>query len=108
MLPNLYYTMPFSKSFPKTSKTSTYPQWEEVSLTEEEEKAVEQKSKEENIKLFKECLDDAVKIMKEKDLKDYQTDMIHIAVSLFEKRSSHEVYWKENKAKEKFDEMFNK
>ena len=100
--------MPFSKSFPKTSKTSTYPQWEEIFLTEEEEKAIEQKSREENVKLFKECLDDAVKIMKEKGLKDYQIDLTHIAISLFEKRSSHEVYWKENKAKEKFDEMFNK
>lgn len=100
--------MPFSKSFPKTSKTSTYPQWEEVSLTEEEEKAVEQISKAENIKLFKECIGDAKAIVEEKGLKDYQTDIICIAVSLFEKRASHEVYWKENKAKEKFDEMFNK
>ena len=100
--------MPFSKSFPKTSKTSTYPQWEEISLTEEEEKAVEQISRKENINLFKECVDDAKSIIQEKGLKDYQTDLIHIAISLFEKRSSHEVYWKENKAKEKFDEMFNK
>ena len=28
------------------------------------------------------------------------------AISLFEKRASHVVYWKESKAKEKFDEMF--
>jgi len=100
--------MPFSKSFPKTSKTSTYPQWEEVTLTEDEEKAVEQTSKEANIHLFRQCLDDAVEIIKHKDLNDSQTDMIRIAVALFEKRASHEVYWKENKAKEKFDEMFNK
>lgn len=100
--------MPFSKSFPKTSKTSTYPQWEEISLTEEEEKAVEQESREENIKLFKECIEDAKKIMQEKSLKDYQTDLIHIAISLFEKRASHSIYWKESKAKEKFDRMFNK
>jgi|TARA_B100001971_G_C18265332_1_gene591620 DNA helicase TIP49 (TBP-interacting protein) len=100
--------MPFSKSFPKQSKTSTYPQWEEVFLTEEEEKQVSQKLKEENIKLFKDCIDDAKSIIQEKGIKDYQTDLINIAVSLFEKRASHEVYWKENKAKEKFDEMFNK
>jgi len=99
--------MPFSKSFPKTSKTSTYPQWEEVSLTEEEEKAEEQKSREANIHLLKECLDDAVKIMKEKGLSENETELIKIAISLFEKRASHEVYWKENKAKEKFDAMFN-
>jgi|TARA_B100001964_G_scaffold245555_1_gene333360 hypothetical protein len=30
--------MAFSKSFPKTSKTSNYPQWEEITLTGEEEK----------------------------------------------------------------------
>ena len=100
--------MPFSKSFPKQSKTSTYPQLEEITLTDEEEKAIEQKSKEENIKLFKECIEEAKSIIQEKGLKDYQTDLIHIATSLFEKRASHEIYWKENKAKEKFDEMFNK
>jgi len=43
-----------------------------------------------------------------KSLKDYQTDLIHIAISLFEKRASHSIYWKESKAKEKFDGMFNK
>jgi len=100
--------MPFSKSFPKTSKTSTYPQWEEITLTDAEEKEQEQKSRAESIKLFKECMDDAVKIMQEKGLKEYQTDLINIAISLFEKQASHQVYWKENKAKEKFDEMFNK
>jgi len=95
--------MPFSKSFPKTSKTSTYPQWEEISLTIEEEKEQEAKSRTENINLFKECIDDAKSIMQEKGLKDYQTDLIHVAISLFEKRASHSIYFKENKAKEKFD-----
>ncbi len=100
--------MPFSKSFPKQSKTSNYPQWEEITLTEEEEKAVEQKSKEENIKLLKECVDDAKKIIQEKNLNPSQIELMHIAIALFEKRAFHEIYWKENKAKEKFDEMFNK
>ncbi|MBS3102456.1 hypothetical protein J4458_03340 [Candidatus Woesearchaeota archaeon] len=45
--------MPFSKSFPKTSKTSPYPQWEEIFLTDAEEKAEEQKCRNENIKLMK-------------------------------------------------------
>ena len=76
-------------------------------MTEEEEKAVEQESREENIRLFKECIEDAKKIMQEKSPKDYQTDLIHIAISLFEKRASHSIYWKESKAKEKFDGMFN-
>ena len=100
--------MPFSKSFPKQSKTSAYPQWEEVTLTDAEEKLEEGKARNENIKLMKECIDDAKTIMKEKGLKDYQTDIIHMAISLFEKRASHSIYWKESKAKEKFDEMFGK
>ena len=98
--------MPFSKSFPKTSKTSPYPQWEEIFLTEEEEKAQEQKCRNENIKLMEECIDDAKSIMREKNLKDYQTGLIHLAISLFEKRASHSIYWKESKAKDKFDERF--
>ncbi|MCH8329446.1 MAG: hypothetical protein IIB81_03570 [Nanoarchaeota archaeon] len=100
--------MPFSKSFPKTSKTSTYPQWEEVTLTDEEEKEVEQKSKAENIKLFKECIEDAKSILIEKGMNESSSDIINAAIALFEKQASHSVYWKENKAKEKFDEMFNK
>ncbi len=100
--------MPFSKSFPKTSKTSQYPQWEEITLTGAEEKEQEAISRAENIKLFKECIEDAESLIKEKGLKDYQTDLISIAVSLFEKRASHVVYYKESKAKEKFDRMFNK
>lgn len=96
--------MPFSKSFPRTSKTSPYPQWEEIVLSNEEEKAEEEKSRIENIRLMEECIDDANKIIKEKGLKDYQTDLINIAIALFEKRASHSIYLKESKAKEKFDE----
>jgi hypothetical protein len=38
------------------------------------------------------------------NLKEYQTDIVHIAISLFEKRASHSVYWKESECKKKFDE----
>ena len=96
--------VPFSKSFPRTSKTSPYSQWEEIFLTDEEEKAEEKRCRNENIKLMKECIDDAKSIINEKGLKDYQTDLMHIAISLFEKRASHSIYWKESRAKEKFDE----
>ena len=99
--------MAFSKSFPKQSKTSSYPQWEEVTLTDEEEKQVSLKSKEENIKLFKECIEDAKNILIEKGLNESDSGVIKVAVALFEKRASHEVYHKESKAKEKFDKMFN-
>ena len=95
--------MAFSKSFPKTVEGSTYPQWEEVFLTEEEEREEERKCREENIKIMKECVDDAKKIIQEKNMKEYQTDVVNMAISLFEKRASHSVYWKESKAKGKFD-----
>jgi len=100
--------MAFSKSFPKQSKTSTYPQWEEITLTDAEEKEQEQKSRVENIKLFKGCLEEAKSILIEKGINESGSDIINVAIALFEKRASHEIYWKENKAKEKFDEMFNK
>ena len=98
--------MVFSKSFPRTVKESSYPRWEEVYLTEEEEKEMGDRCREENIKLMKQCMEDAKKIFFEKNLKDFQSDIVSVAISLFEKRASHEVYWKENKAKEKFDKLF--
>ena len=99
--------MPFSKSFPRTIKGSTYPRWEEIFISDEEESLEEQKAKAENIALMKECIEDAKAIFDEKDLKKYQTDLIRTAIALFEKRASHSVYWKERKAKDKFDELFN-
>ena len=95
--------MGFSKSFPRTKEGTTYPQWEEVYLTAEEEKEQENKCRERNNSLMKECIDDAKTIIKEINMKDYQSDIISVATALFEKRASHEVYFKENKAKEKFD-----
>lgn len=98
--------MAFSKSFPRNIEGSNYPKWEEVSITKEEEKEEEEKARDENIKLMKQCIDDAKAIFTDKGCKDYQTDIINVAVALFEKRSSHSIYWKENKTKEKFNEMF--
>ena len=95
--------MAFSKSFPKTVKGSNYPAWEEVSLTTAEEAEQEILCRKENMSMMKECIQDAKSIIKEKGLKDYQTDIINMAISLFEKRASHSIYWKESKAKEKFD-----
>ncbi len=100
--------MAFSKRFPRTVKGQSYPEWEEIFLTEEEEKNEEQKSRKENIRLMAECIEDAKKIMENRKLKPFQTDLINMAISLFEKRASHIVYWKEEKAKEKFDKLFSK
>ena len=95
--------MSFSKSFPRTIKGSSYPQWEEIFLSDKEEEKIEDKAKQENLKLMKESLDEAKNIFKGKQLKDFQTDIVRMAIALFEKKSSHVVYWKESKCKEKFD-----
>ena len=100
--------MPFSKSFPRTIKGSNYPIWEEIFISEDEEKAEEEKCRKENLKLMDQCIEDAKKIISGKNLKPYQTDLVRMAIALFEKRASHSVYWKESKAKEKFDGLYNK
>ena len=56
-----------------------------------------------NIEIMKQCMEDAMRIFNEKNLKRYQTDLISVSIALFEKRASHEIFWKESKAKEKFD-----
>ena len=100
--------MPFSKSFPRTIKGSNYPRWEEIFISDEEEKAEEEKCRVENLRIMDQCIEDAKKIMANKSLKPYQTDLINTAIALFEKRASHSVYWKERKSKDKFDELYNK
>jgi hypothetical protein len=95
--------MAFSKSFAKSSDKSVYPKWVEIFLTDKEELEEEENCKKNNIKLMKECISDAKKIISDSKLKDYQTDVINVAIALFEKRASHAIYHKENKAKEKFD-----
>ena len=97
--------MVFSKSFPRTVKGSNYPRWEEVSISDEQEREVEQEARHENVRLMKQCIEDAKQIIEDKDLKKYQTDLINISIALFEKRASHSVFWKESKAKEKFDKL---
>ena len=95
--------MPFSKAFPKRSDKGAYPRWEDVELSEEEERLVDEAARIENIKLMNECIDDAKSIILQKNLNKYQSDMVHIAIALFEKRASHSIYHKERKAREKFD-----
>ncbi len=63
--------MTYSKSFPNTLEGSSYPRWEEISLTQDEEKEQEELCRKENIELMKQCIDDVKNLMQEKELKDY-------------------------------------
>jgi len=100
--------MTFSKSFPKTDKKTNYPSWEEVYLTTQEEREIDEKARAENIQLMKQCIEDARFIIDRQNMRDYQTDITRMAIALFEKRASHVVYWKEQVCKEKFDAEFKK
>jgi hypothetical protein len=95
--------MAYSARFPKTTDKSAYPKWIDVYLSELEEDEVDNNCRKENIVIMKECIIDAKKIFADEKLKDFQTDIIRLAIALFEKRASHSVYWKERSAKEKFD-----
>lgn len=95
--------MAFSKRFPKDKPGSPYTTWEEITLTQEQEKSINSQQRKENNVLMKECLQDAKELFKELSLKDFQTDITNTAIALFEKRASHLVYWKEEEAKKVFD-----
>ena len=95
--------MAFSKSFPKTVEGSVYPRWEEVSISDSEERQVEEKARVENLGLMRECLRDAHLILQEKKLDFSHSDVINTAIALFEKRASHNIYHKERLCKDKFD-----
>jgi len=100
--------MAFSKTFPKSSDKSVYPRWEEIYLSEEEERNAEIECRERNIRIMQECIDDAKGIVHEKRLLENQNLIIDVARSLFEKRASHEIFHKENRAKEKFNKELKK
>ncbi len=97
--------MAFSKTFPRTVLGSSYPVWEEVMLTKEEELQAEEDCRKANFRILDQCLEEA-KALAIKHGMNTEEIQTKIAVALFEKRASHEVFWKENKAKEKFDQKF--
>ncbi|MCD4759879.1 hypothetical protein K8R33_03250 [archaeon] len=98
--------MTFSKSFPRTDGKTNYPIWEEIFLGDAEEKELDEKARRVNVNLMKECIEDARLIIDAENMRDYQTDLTRMAIALFEKRTSHVVYWKEEAAKDKFDSKF--
>ena len=100
--------MTFSKSFPLQIDGAIYPTWVETELTAQEEKAIEEECKKENTDLLKRSIDDARKVFEQKKLKTYQTDVVNAALALFIKNASHVHFWKEEKAKDKFDRKYKK
>lgn len=94
--------MGFSKTFPRQIPGSNFPMWEEVPLDSDEEKACEDECRRENLRVLAECVSDAKSVAIRYGVNTEET-VGTLALALFEKRASHEVYWKENMAKEKFD-----
>ena len=99
--------MAFSKSFPRKIKGSSYPIWEDIFLTKDEEKDAESNARKENLRLMAESIKDSQLLFSKTDLTNYQSDIINVAKSLFDKRASHSVFWKEELCKNKFDEKFS-
>ena len=97
--------MAFSKTFPRTVPGSNYPVWEEVKLTDKEEQEVEELCKKENFSLLDDCIMEA-KALAIKNQINTEENITNLAIALFEKKSSHVVFWKESKAKEKFDQKY--
>ena len=97
--------MPFSKTFPRTKSDSSYPTWEEIYLTQQEEKEVEERCKREHFQILDECIREARQLAI-KNAINTEDNVTKLAITLFEKRASHVVFWKEDKAKEKFDKTF--
>lgn len=95
--------MAFSKTFPKQVPGTNYPQWEEVYLTTEEERLVEDKFRRDNFQILDECLKEA-KNLAIKNAINTEENVTNLAIALFEKRASHLIFWKEDKAKEKFNQ----
>ncbi len=98
--------MVFHKTFPRTTDKSAYPVWEEIKLSDAEEEEQEAIARRENIGILNQSIDDAKEIISDKGMKGFETNVVNMAIALFEKRASHQVYYKERKAKEKFDEKF--
>ena len=90
------------KSFPQTIEGTNMPVWREIDLSHEEEFSEEQKARREYATLMKVCFDDAKRLLEERGMPEYQSDVVNIALTLFRKRASHVTYWKDNKCREKF------
>jgi hypothetical protein len=100
--------MVFSKSFPREIDGSSYPRWEEIFLSAQEEREREQVARQENLYLIRQCLADARNVIKDEKLMDMQSHVLSIALALFKKRATHAVYYKEEECHKKFLKYWGK
>lgn len=96
--------MAYTKSFP-TEGLNGQPKWQEMVLTDQEERQEEQKARASNMMLLRQCIADSKNLVEQEGLRAYQTDVVRVALNLFQKRASHEVFWKERRCRAKFDVM---
>lgn len=94
--------MTFSKNFPRNIPGSNFPVWEEVVLSDEEERRIEQECDRYNQMLLNKCLKQAKSLAIENGI-NTEENVASLSIALFEKLSSHVIFWKESYAKEKFD-----
>lgn len=99
--------MTYSKRFPKDVPTQVHPQWIEVSLTKEEELDVEKQTRKLHASLLKQCVADAKQVAKASEVHAEPAEIVSLANALFDKRASHLVWHKEERAKQKFDESIS-
>ena len=99
--------MVFSKSFPRELNTGS-TKWEEMFLTAQEEREREQVARQENLFLVRQCVADARNVLKDEKMMDMQSHVLSLAMTLFRKRASHAVFYKEEKCKEKFLKYWGK
>lgn len=98
--------MAFCKTYPREVEGTSYPKWEEVRLSDQEERLLDETARRENIYLLRQCIADAKNMLEDENLRDYQGHVLLLGTSLFKKRASHAVHWKEKRCKEKFDSIF--
>ncbi|MBI4738029.1 hypothetical protein HY772_00415 [Candidatus Woesearchaeota archaeon] len=98
--------MSFVKTYPREIPGSNNPRWEEIVLEPQEEREEEQRARLENIYLLRQCIADARNVMIDEDLGNYHSHVIGLGIALFKKRASHAIYYKENRCRKKFEELF--
>lgn len=99
--------MVFSKSFPRELKDGS-TRWEEIFLSVQEEREREQVARQENLYLVRQCIADSRNVLKDEKMMDMQSHVLSLAMTLFKKRASHAVHYKEELCKKKFQKYWGK